>query len=585
MSHAHHFLLLVVSILCLAYLSDAACPGTLFIKRSTSARVVAVAFDGSSSTRVIGEILDTESCTSGMSSDGDLFCCLTLGSTNLQCWNLTLGVAFSRPTSPPSPLRLLTAAMHSNVTSLSISAQSGLVCAQPSAGDAKSVNCASLPRLNSSALEESFSSSTGSQVPYMYATIGSWNTMQFSDATWPVSAYTLRPSDGITTQTYGSLYAISKSQQTQLYTSNPSSQTSLQGSKTVNVNIQPSDGSVYRMAQTTQATLFMMTNGNVYLTPLPSSQDVAVVSVSSSQLGTLHSLASSRCSDIIGSFIPSNNTLLSFQAASLTSPSTGSSYSMESSATILNFPSSWISKSALLPNEQPIYPSDASAADWSSVRYAWGSNTKINSVLIFGSDYSCTGPNPNILHFTCINGTWVSDGDITMPTIIVGTTPILINGSLSLNGTITYTGSNYAPITITGCASLNASNIVITLTVAQVEALEAASPAERRRLLLSFNQTICDNDDLNLMPITVQILHAKKCTAKVSAKIDDEIQSKGTLSAVFNVASTKCSQWWIPLVAVIAAVVVIVVIIALVFTFSKSARECIRPFSKRNREQ
>lgn len=322
-----------------------------------------------------------------------------------------------------------------------------------------------------------------------------------------------------------------------------------------------------------------MDNGNAYYKPHPSQQDTAAVQLTVGLAGTRHAFTSSRCTELVASFISTDSSKLSFTTAAT------SSGSMAAAAQIFDFPSSWLTKSSILPGETSNTTSGAaSASTWNNLRYAWGSDVRINSVLIYGSDFACEGPNPDIYHFSCVNGTWVSDGDVDLPSITIGTTPVLINGSFTSNGTLTFTGPTSVPITILGCLSINSSDIVIYLTPDQVEELAKADPEDRRRLLLSFNQTICDNDAITLSTLSVQVVGHQKCKRKVSASLDDEVKSKGTLSAVFNVGASDCKRWWIPLVAVVGGVLLVVLILALIFTFSESARQCIRPFSKRNRE-
>ena len=555
-------LICFLSFLCVSY---AACPGTLFIKRSANTRVLAIAFDAQNSSRVLGELLDTEVCTSGLSSDGELFCCLTLRSTSLRCWNLTLGAALVRTASSASPLRLPTTSLRSDTAALSISKQLGAICTQVTIAGATTLNCTSWPQVSSTGSSSTAStvSYSSSQVPYINATIGSWNRLALSNELRPISAWTLRPSD--TTTSPDGLYSLSAIQSATLYISSPFAATA--EANNVNFNLLETAGTPSLMALSTQR-IYVIAGGNVYA-DIPGSN----VQIGVSNLGSLHSLASSRCSDIIGSFVSPNNSVLSFKVVSPVSNN------FVASSDIFDFPASWISLRSILPDQQPTYTS--ATGNWSNVRYAWGSSVSINPVLIHGSSFSCEGPNPDIYHFNCINGSWVSDGDIVTETITIGASPVVVNGSFSSNGTLVFQGASAAPITIVGCVNLNSSEIVITLTSEQVEALVEANPKDRTRLLLSFNQSICDNANTSIIPLSIRLTNPKKCDRKVSARVNNEIQSKGTLSAIFNVSNSTCRRWWIPLVAVLASVFVVILIIALIFTFNPSARECIRPYSKR----
>ena len=577
MSRALHFLLILLIGSLLLSLSQAVCPGTLFIKRSATTRVLALAFDGVSTATVLGELLDTEPCTSGLSSDGELFCCLTRGSTNLHCWNLTLGAALVQSSSPLTLWQLPSSVAHSSVTSLAISKQAGAICAQPTAIDSDSVYCVAWPQLDAGSISDAPSTST-SRVPNFSSSLGTWFTKHFTTVTRPVSGWTLRQSDGTSSTTEGALFAMTKDQQSQLYTARPLT-SSLQDAQTYNINIQPGSGNTVRTSISTAFTFFLMDDGQLWTEPAGSQFNA--VSISTLEMGgTQHALTTSRCSEIIATFISSDRTKLSFTTASVTP-----TYSLVPAASIFDFPASWLSKSIILPGETSNASSNtATPSAWNTLRYAWGSNVRINPILIYGSDYSCEGPNPDLLHFSCVNGNWVSDGDVNLPNITIGTTPVLINGSFTSNGTLIFTGSSSVPITILACLSINSSDIVIYLTSEQVEQLAKASPEDRKRLLLSFNQTICDNAAISLSTLTVQVIGHQKCDRKVSAALDNEIQSKGTLSAVFNIGSANCKRWWIPLVAVVGGILLVVLILALIFTFSNRARECIRPYSKRNRE-
>lgn len=71
----------------------------------------------------------------------------------------------------------------------------------------------------------------------------------------------------------------------------------------------------------------------------------------------------------------------------------------------------------------------------------------------------------------------------------------------------------------------------------------------------------------------------KVTKVKVSSKSNDK-----RLTVVFSVDNSKCNTKWIILGAVLGAVVLIaVIVLILVFTLNKSARNCIRPFSRRRR--
>jgi hypothetical protein len=195
--------------------------------------------------------------------------------------------------------------------------------------------------------------------------------------------------------------------------------------------------------------------------------------------------------------------------------------------------------------------------------YAWGFDGTLPPIC----DESQRPSPPNL--FSCSGGQWVSIGSVDTEVIIVNG-PTVINGSLAVTD-VTFTGLR-SSLNVSGCASINGT---ITLQLTQEEYDAIAQGSTPRTTLLTSSCSPTGTSIFIQSPST-------SCTKVVAASET----SSNSLLAVFSVDQTACSKaksklWWIILVAVIGGLVLVGIILALIFSFNPTARECIRPYSKR----
>lgn len=186
---------------------------------------------------------------------------------------------------------------------------------------------------------------------------------------------------------------------------------------------------------------------------------------------------------------------------------------------------------------------------------------------------SCPPPPPG---FACTpDGNWVSTGSVTTTTtFVVPSVDVTIQGNLSISSApLTFVGTDHT-LTIEGCLFLNNSEIVIDLSK------DGYTTGKKVTLIKQADDCATA---LNALPLSVK-QPASGCK-QVKAKRDDS-STPSTLNAVFSIDNSKCKKvaWWIILLAVLGAILLIAIVLALVFTFNKKARQCIRPYSKRQRQ-
>jgi hypothetical protein len=186
---------------------------------------------------------------------------------------------------------------------------------------------------------------------------------------------------------------------------------------------------------------------------------------------------------------------------------------------------------------------------------------------------SCPEPRPKpTALFSCdtTTGIWISTSGISEETIEV-TQPVVIAGDLVVSDSLTFTGlSSFA--NVTGCVTINGF-IYVHLTQEELDIIVKDADG-RKSLILSG----CDTSSLTIVPISVKS-NAPKCQKVKATTIADGTR----LTAVFSIDKSSCNRWWIILVSVLAVVAVIIIALALLFTFNKSARTWIRPFSSRGK--
>lgn len=170
--------------------------------------------------------------------------------------------------------------------------------------------------------------------------------------------------------------------------------------------------------------------------------------------------------------------------------------------------------------------------------------------------------------WVCVGGRWTYEGFFPNATIVIpsGSASTVISGGLN-SSTIIFQGIG-GSLTITdGCAE-QLTSIVVELSPSQLSALNTKTPYT----LLSYPDTCA----LPSLTVAARTSGCKRVHVKT-------ISSSGTLSALFNIDSSKCNTWWIILVSVVCGVIVLTaIILALVISLVPSARNKILPFRQRS---
>lgn len=188
---------------------------------------------------------------------------------------------------------------------------------------------------------------------------------------------------------------------------------------------------------------------------------------------------------------------------------------------------------------------------------------------------SCSGQPPTPA-FTCVAGTWVSNSSVTVTsnsTVIIFSSPTVVNGNFSAPS-VSFSGLT-STLEVTGCATVP-NQVTVTLSPEEHTTLQKTK-TQSTTLITSSCST---NFSGASVPINVQTQGKRRSCEKLSGQLNP---NGSNMVGVFQIDSGKCNNWWIILVCVICVVILIVVILVLVFAFVPAARECIRPFIKRNK--
>lgn len=182
-----------------------------------------------------------------------------------------------------------------------------------------------------------------------------------------------------------------------------------------------------------------------------------------------------------------------------------------------------------------------------------------------GSAMTCNPP-PGFL--CAVGGGLYSPASVTEPSIIVppnsGVIPVA--GNITVNTTITFIGTG-SSLVADGCVQVP-GGISIELS--------KGNTVPKGSVTLITQSSACD---ALLAPVSLK--YDKKDCRKTTVKKDPNAASN-TLAVIFKVDNSDCNVKWIILGSVLGGVLIITLALALIFTFNKSARNCIRPFAGRS---
>lgn len=173
--------------------------------------------------------------------------------------------------------------------------------------------------------------------------------------------------------------------------------------------------------------------------------------------------------------------------------------------------------------------------------------------------------------FICIDGILVALGSIDETSIQLPPGTVIIFGNLTTSSPITFSGTS-TNINVTGC-------IVTPGIEISLEGQKDPSVGLPSGSVLLASQGIQCTQSIDVIPLTIK--QSSKSCKKVKVKKDENLSTSTSLSVIFEIDNSDCNLKWIILGSVLGGVLLITIILVLIFSFSKSARECARPFSAR----
>lgn len=182
--------------------------------------------------------------------------------------------------------------------------------------------------------------------------------------------------------------------------------------------------------------------------------------------------------------------------------------------------------------------------------------------------FPCPLPSPEPVALWACNGSqWYSNPlGAAVPSIVVPS-PVTIVGNFSATS-VTFKGLSGAMITVTECAKVP-QNLHVILTPQELDDLRKRGIKKYADLLVS---TTCSLD------ASRSAISASSKTLKKCEKIKSLAIVKGnTLSASFQLDTSKCNTWWVVLSVVFASVALIVIVLLLIFNLNPTARNYLCP--------
>lgn len=169
--------------------------------------------------------------------------------------------------------------------------------------------------------------------------------------------------------------------------------------------------------------------------------------------------------------------------------------------------------------------------------------------------------------FTCNSSTGVvtSNVSVTVPTLVVtsGVTSVQISGNLSVEAAIVFKDTA-ASISVSGCANISSVT------------LDLSSISTKSRSLITQAGNSCEPLSSTPARLVDNTGSCKKTSISTSSSTET------SLNVVFSFDNSGCNTKWIILGTVLGGVVLLGTIgLILLFTLSQSAREWVRPYSKK----
>lgn len=243
-------------------------------------------------------------------------------------------------------------------------------------------------------------------------------------------------------------------------------------------------------------------------------------------------------------------------------------------------PSSIVQRNPKSGEDTTMYIGDASGMAWTPLLFDWPANNPdipIGLVINFepfqdnatepeSSDSGCQGSPPNDL-FTCVDGVWWANMSVVAPSISVSGRTSL-GGSVYVDFSTTFNGLR-SSLSVDDCYAIE-GNILLDLSSEDYTTLTKKGSTE---LHLVQGQRCADSQ--TALPLSLANPPKKSCK-KVTLKTE---QKGNGVYALVQVDSMSCNLWWIILISVVAFVVLSFIVLIFTFTYFKSCRQRIRPYS------
>lgn len=166
----------------------------------------------------------------------------------------------------------------------------------------------------------------------------------------------------------------------------------------------------------------------------------------------------------------------------------------------------------------------------------------------------CPLPSPGPL-FICSGSNWVSNGSVTVVTIVIpASSTTIVNGNLTTSTVVI--ASITSTVNVSGCITTPDGDVPpITLTLSQEDLEKIVKNGGSLTSLLISQGSNCTS--LTSAPVVVDTSGIKSCK---TIKTDSIGNSRG-LSVTFSVNTSKCNVWWIVVVSVVCVVVIGAVVV------------------------
>ena len=196
---------------------------------------------------------------------------------------------------------------------------------------------------------------------------------------------------------------------------------------------------------------------------------------------------------------------------------------------------------------------------------------------------TCIGPSPGP-QFVCIGSVWVSSGSVVVggPNSTTDSPKLIISGPTTVIGDVSVQPGSTVVVVLpvssiggsdSGIPLLNVTGCFSSSGALELELDKTTWDEEKKKL--DGRQVILISSSCDMSSIALSAVKTPSDCRKLKTSTKSEPTSDGRFSfvATFTVDSSRCSLWWIVLVAVLGSVLLIVGVVIIVFTILKKKNE------------